>query len=312
MNKKNVSRVIGKKIALWIESLPAHMRDAVRRDTIVTGGAIPSLLLGEEVRDFDVYFRTKDTAMMVANFYVAAFKQRKKQRGVDIPIHVKDKGDRVYIYIKSAGTVGVASTDTEYAYFEGDPDDERAEDYAEAATSAAKEEEKKDRKPFQPVWMSCNAISLTDKIQVVTRFFGNPDEIHGNYDFVHCMNYWCCTPDMDGGLNQRQPKLVLRQEALESLLAMELTYRGSLYPVCSLFRIRKFIERGWTINAGQILKIAFQISELDLHDLRVLEDQLVGVDAAYFFEVLRILKQEVAKGKTLDQTYLAALVDKVF
>jgi hypothetical protein len=28
--------------------------------------------------------------------------------------------------------------------------------------------------------------------------------------------------------------------------------------------MKKFIQRGWTVNAGEILKMLFQVSELDL------------------------------------------------
>ncbi|HXJ41375.1 MAG TPA: hypothetical protein VNH18_18985, partial [Bryobacteraceae bacterium] len=59
-----------------------------------------------------------------------------------------------------------------------------------------------------------------------------------------------------------------------------------------LFRLRKFIKRGWSINAGQILKIAFQVSELDLNNLEVLEDQLTGVDVAYFVQLITKLKEK--------------------
>jgi hypothetical protein len=57
---------------------------------------------------------------------------------------------------------------------------------------------------------------------------------------------------------------VLRAEALESILTKELRYVGSRYPLCSVIRTRKFLARGWTINAGQYVKMCFQISQLDL------------------------------------------------
>ena len=300
MNSKNASRVIGKKIALWKKSLPEPLRLAVEGNVIVTGGCIPSLLLGEEVNDYDLYLRDQETARLLAHYYVERFTARRGQRGVDVPISVLDKNGRVYIQIKSAGIVGVAGADTEYRYFEGDETGDRAEDYVDAATQT---EEKKDD-PFRPVWLSCNAISLSDKVQVCVRFYGDPDTIHKTYDFEHCMSYW---QDKEG-----ERRLVLRQPALEALLAKELRYTGSLYPICSLFRIRKFIQRGWTINAGQILKIAWQVSSLDLQDANVMEDQLIGVDAAYFHEIMQMLRKRVESGKTIDDTYLARLIDKVF
>lgn len=92
--------------------------------------------------------------------------------------------------------------------------------------------------------MSTNAITLSHRLQIVNRFYGKPDEIHDNYDFVHCTNYW----------TSWDSELVLRPAALEALLTRELRYVGSKYPVCSLIRVRKFTARGWSINAGQIFE----------------------------------------------------------
>ncbi len=86
--------------------------------------------------------------------------------------------------------------------------------------------------------------------------------------------------------------------------------------------MRKFISRGWTINAGQILKMAFQISELDLNDINVLEDQLVGVDSLYFSAAISYLR-EMAEEKradsngneikfTYDSSYLSTIIDRIF
>jgi hypothetical protein len=148
--------------------------------------------------------------------------------------------------------------------------------------------------------MSTNAITLSDKIQIVLRFYGEPDEIHKNYDFVHCTNYW----------SSWDHKLTLHPAALEALLSRELRYVGSKYPICSVFRLRKFIHRGWQINAGQILKMCLQISQLDLGDVRVLEDQLTGVDVAYFVELVEKLKEK--DPEKVNSAYLVEILDRMF
>jgi hypothetical protein len=157
-----------------------------------------------------------------------------------------------------------------------------------------------DEAKFRPVFLSSNAITLSDKIQIVLRFYGDPDTIHSNYDFSHCTSYWTSN---DG-------KLVLRPEALESLLSKELRYVGSKYPVCSVVRLRKFINRGWRINAGQILKMAMQISELDLTNISVLEDQLTGVDTAYFLQLIARLKEK--DPDKVNTAYLVEIIDRIF
>lgn len=138
-------------------------------------------------------------------------------------------------------------------------------------------------------------------MQIVFRFFGDPEEIHKTYDFVHCTSYW----------DSADRKLVLRQDALEAILAKDLRYMGqSKYPICAMIRIRKFLHRGWKITAGQMLKIAWDISKLDLNSISVLEDQLIGVDTAYFTQLIEILREKDAS--QVDAAYLMEVIDRIF
>ncbi len=113
-------------------------------------------------------------------------------------------------------------------------------------------------------------------------------------------------------------KLVLNPLSLECIMAKELRYVGSLYPLCSVIRLRKFIARGWSINAGQIIKMLWQVNQLDLANPVVLEDQLVGVDSAYFAQIITALKAKIeretvdGRAPEVDGTYLMTIVDKVF
>ena len=78
--------------------------------------------------------------------------------------------------------------------------------------------------------------------------------------------------------------------------------------------MRKFIQRGWTINAGEILKMVFQLNSMDLTDIHVLEEQLIGVDTAYFRQLIDALKTRKENDKDFvpTQTYITTLVDKIF
>ncbi len=129
--------------------------------------------------------------------------------------------------------------------------------------------------------ITSNAITLTNEIQLVLRFVGDASQIHKNYDFVHATNYFSQNTD-----------LVLHPAALESILSKELKYVGSLYPVCSLFRIKKFIKRGWNITAGEMFKIIYDASQLDLQNYEILEDQLTGVDTSYFARMIELLRMD--------------------
>lgn len=348
MKAKWIRVFIRRRVEAWRESIAdAQLRADLADKVIVTGGCIASMLLGERPKDIDVYFRDALIARRVADYYVAQWNEAKeaeykayaekpkgpgRPRAVPVPVTIRTKSELpedeakfmaehladspgFKIYVKSAGVVGEGNAD-DYQYFEGvDPDtgaqaafldaaagdqpDAVLEEGHELAMALATEGAAPD---YRPVFISANAISLHGKVQLIFRFVGEPGAIHANYDFVHCTNYWT---SWEG--------LTLKPEALEALLAKELRYVGSRYPVCSIFRVRKFLDRGFTITAGQLFKICWQISKLDLSNFRVLEDQLIGVDVAYFTQVLDALRgRDTFNGATVDETYMLALIDKVF
>ena len=109
-------------------------------------------------------------------------------------------------------------------------------------------------------------------------------------------------------------ELTLPSRALEAIINKELYYIGSQYPVCSIIRTRKFISRGWKINAGQYLKMCLQVSELDLKDMKVFKDQLAGVDSAYFAEAISQIEamKEKSPNLTIDNTYLFEVINRIF
>lgn len=100
---------------------------------------------------------------------------------------------------------------------------------------------------------------------------------------------------------------------MECIINKELYYVGSKYPLCSIIRTRKYIERGYHINAGQYVKMAMQLNELDLKDISVLEDQLTGVDTAYFQMMIDALREKMdGTEQKIDGTYVMELINKMF
>jgi len=320
MQAKTICSVLRRKIEAWADSVkdPA-VREIIRTQTVVTGGAIASMLLKEPVNDYDVYFRTGSAAFAVAKYYVALMNEQraaKNSGGIVIPLYIADAKTKIAIhhvdesqrFVILAKSAGVAEEENagNYQYFEAnDPEGVAAEEYLADVTQAAEQNSQKTKGEYRPVFMSSNAITLSDGIQIVVRFWGEPDQIHENYDFIHCTCSWT---SWDGVL--RTP-----EKALLALMSKRLEYVGSLYPICSVIRTRKFINRGWSISAGQYLKMAFQISDLNLRDITVLEDQLTGVDSAFFAQLIRVVRQDVENGKRLediDATYISQLVDRIF
>lgn len=289
MNRRTIQRVLQAKHKKFVESITDEtVKELVKHNSIITGGAIASMLLGEPVNDYDYYFTDMNTVKAVAEYYVDKFITAHPDINIKPEIHYNDKTGRVQIMVRSAGVVSV----------------EKAVAEADELDAEHMEEMDKDKGEYRPVYITANAITLSDKVQLVIRFYGNPEEIHKNYDFVHCCNYWTSSNN----------ELVLNPSALESLLCKHIWYQGSLYPLASIIRTRKFIKKGWYINAGQYLKMCFQLSELDLSDINVLEDQLTGVDAAYFHQVIDYCKKRQAEDETfkVSAPYLVSIIDKIF
>lgn len=286
MKIKTINKIISEKVSEWIESITDDsLRSSLGSKVIVTGGCITSMLQGEDVNDFDIYFQDENITFRVACYY-ANIAKAKFGKVINVTRHtLEGEKDRVRIVIPSAGVAG-----------QQQPEEIESD----------KDKEKKDEKElgaYFPIHLSENAITLTSKVQLITRFYGKPEEIHKNYDFIHCTNYWT-----------KETKLVTNTEALESILTKELRYVGSLYPLCSIIRTRKFIGRGWRIHAGQYLKMAFQLNELDLTNIDVLRDQLTGVDSAYFHRLIEVLetKRENNDSFEIRSEYVSEVVDRIF
>lgn len=294
--KKTINKIIKSKTDNWLKSIDnEELRDEIRQNLICTGGAIASMLMGEEANDYDFYIQDRAVCRKLVEYYISTLPDNVKPDMTNVSITDTDLG--IETKIRSAGIVSDGETQENYEYFEmNDTTGERTEEYLDAMI---KNNEKK--APYSVAMITSNAISLTKDVQIITRFCGGPEVIHENFDFLHAMNYWTYA---DG--------VVLRQDALECILSKELKYIGSRYPICSIFRIKKFVQRGWSITAGEMFKIAWDISKLNLNDHDTLRDQLTGVDTAYFHEVISIIEQEKDASKELDRTYLFDLINRIF
>lgn len=287
MNSKNLKKALNAKLNDWLKSVDnSEIKKEIKENVIITGGAIVSLLTGEKVNDYDVYFRTKESLVKVAEYYVKKWNDGKHKRSAEL--RVNETG-QVKCFVSSEGVA--SEEDEEPVLFE--------EFEPEESESNAPEIDK-----YRPVFLTSNAITLSDKIQVVTRFYGEVEEIHKNYDFAHCT---CAWSSWDNNLS-------LPQKALECIINKELYYIGSKYPLCSIIRTRKYLNRGYTVNAGQYLKMCLQLNELNLHDVETLKDQLVGVDSTYFTMALEKLEAKKSEEPNFepDNSYLFEVINRIF
>lgn len=297
MQIKTVKKTIAKKMESWLESITNKaLKEDVKNSLLVSGGSIASLILNEPVNDYDVYIQDREVLLRLTKYYVTGVS------GADV-WDGKEKQkiiDSFGVASETTGFLGSALRNLQDDQIKIYIADKMGGMKIESAIEESKDGEKP--KPYRLSFLSPNAISLTDDVQIVVRFHGEPKEIHKTFDFIHATNYFTFK---DG--------VVTNIKALESLLSKHLHYQGSLYPLTSVIRSKKFIKRHWNITAGEYLKMMFQISLLDLMDLDVLEEQLIGVDVAYFatlIEALRNHKENDIEFK-LSAEYLNELIDRI-
>jgi hypothetical protein len=198
LKARTIRMICARKYDTWLASLPQDMQELLKGKGIITGGSIANMLLGEPVKDYDVYFTTMEAAQTVAEYYLKQFMKNvpatfsKNWKISNTGVTTID--GRVRIMLKS---VGVASEqqEKEYTYFEQlDTQSPETEEFVEEVMAAKTEQdqaaETKEDKKFRPIFLSSNAVTLSDKVQLIIRFYGEPSEIHTNFDFVHCTSYW--------------------------------------------------------------------------------------------------------------------------
>lgn len=339
MNSKNIKKHLNAKLKDWLDSITdEEVKRIIKNNVIITGGAMVSLLTGEKVHDYDVYLRTKDACVAVAKYYIDQWntqhpndkqaslvveedktETKKVIKDKDLPFSDENSMEvpvtipgRVKVFIQSDGVVGEVKEETENGRtmpVSGEqpfPPIDLEEEMTDEDKAAMEDEanNSEDKPKYRPVFLSSNAITLSDKVQVVVRFYGEVEEIHKNYDFAHCTCSWTSWDN----------EVQLPTKALECIINKELYYVGSKYPLCSIIRTRKYLERGYHINAGQYVKMAFQLNELNLYDIKTLEDQLTGVDSGYFafmIEALQKKADETGEAK-VDQSYVFELLNRMF
>lgn len=184
---------------------------------------------------------------------------------------VKIEEDRVKIFIKSNGILSNKYTE--------------------------KDKEAKIR--YKPVFVTSNAITLSHDIQLIMRFSGEAEELHKNFDFIHTKSFY----------DYHNAKLVIPKSVYESIMNKRLIFTNSKYPVCSLFRLKKFMKRGWNISAGEIFKISYGVSKLDLNNIEVLKEQLIGVDSLYFCRFIQLLQDQPER---IEESVIMEMINKVF
>jgi len=294
MQVKTIEKTIQNKLNEWINSITDEtLRKQIKDNCLLSGGSITSMLINTDINDYDIYIKDMEVLLSLTKYYTQGID------GIDI---LDGRQKSVYLqtieenYDKEVDDISCARAVALRTLHE-----DQIKLYFRANKGGVKvnEDKKLEDLHYQPLFLSPNAISLSNQIQIVIRFHGDDVAIHKTFDFIHATNYFTF-----------KTGLVVNTDALLSILTKQLRYQGSFYPLTSIIHMKKFIKRGWNINAGEILKIMFQISELDLKNPDILEEQLIGVDVAYFGVLIEILRGVPTEKMT--SAYLNVIIDKVF
>lgn len=315
MQIKTIEKVIKDKLNEWLATITDEaLRVDIQNNLLLSGGSIASMLLNKPVNDYDIYLMDMDVCKRVAEYYTGPFGSgmieildgRNREKLVDDynnsvkPIfQIADEG-----IIDNGQTIPIKQNNSYAISLRNLKEDQIKLYFTDAGGGLAVNKDlSKSELNYTPLYFSPNAISLSNNLQIVLRFWGTPEQIHKTFDYIHATNYFTFK---DG--------LVRNLAAMESILTMQLRYQGSYYPLTSIIRAKKFIKRGFNISAGELLKIMFQISQLDLTNPDILEEQIIGVDVAYFSKIIEALRNKYQSDKDfqLSTDYLNELIDRIF
>lgn len=260
MQIKTIAKTISNKLNEWLNTITEEsLRKEVKDNLLVSGGSITSMLLNEPVNDYDIYLQDMGVLKRLTEYYINPFGEkivlldgREKEK-----LNEKLNKD----YESSSGDEDGIERNNSYAISLRNLKEEQIKLYLGGAGLKVNETIPESERNYIPLYFSPNAISLSNDIQIVIRFNGTPEQIHKTFDFVHATNYFTF-----------KEGLVRNLAAIESILTKQLRYQGSYYPVTSIIRSKKFVKRLWNINAGELLKIIYQCSLLDLNNPDVLEE----------------------------------------
>jgi hypothetical protein len=157
----------------------------------------------------------------------------------------------------------------------------------------------------QPLFQTGNAITFKHKssrspkvwsIQLITRFTGTPRKIMDDFDFTVTQ----------GVYKFDEEAFYFGERFLQDVSKRKLVYLGkSHYPICAMYRTKKYQAKGYSCPGSTIMHIALSIVRLEIKTYKQLKEQLMGIDTAY----LQGLLGSEGYGDELPVNYGQFLVD---
>lgn len=120
---------------------------------------------------------------------------------------------------------------------------------------------------------------------VMRDLFGEPQTIFGYYDFTVCMAAYQFFEDGES------EGFVFGDEFFKHIGQRRLVFHtGTMFPLCSLLRVMKYIKRGFSITGMELMKIGLAIHSLKIETYSDLRRQLQGIDTAFLADLTEQMK----------------------
>jgi hypothetical protein len=134
------------------------------------------------------------------------------------------------------------------------------------------------------------------RIQLVKVLTRTAPEIIQSFDFTICQGAF----DLDDGF-------IFGADFFQHLAQRRLVFNiKAEYPICSLYRARKFLKRGFTLSGIEAIKLGLRIHSLKIETYRDLRAQLMGIDTLFLRDLTDSLKGQDEKAYDLND-FLATL-----
>lgn len=154
---------------------------------------------------------------------------------------------------------------------------------------------KKPEHGFAQKFVTESAVTFSDgrtRLQLIThpRFIGKstPEEVFGLFDFSVCM----------AAFDFARWQFSFAEPFFRDLAAKRLVFNvNAPYPIASLWRLKKYLGRGYTLGAVDAIKLAMRIHSIDLSNRRTLKEHLLGVDTLFLKELTDKLGEEAEGDK---------------
>lgn len=130
---------------------------------------------------------------------------------------------------------------------------------------------------------------------------GEPEKIVKKFDFTICQGAY------DFEFNDFFMSLNFLKDIAQRRLVFNV---NSEYPICSLFRARKYMARGYKLSGIEALKIGLRIEKLHMTTYADLRRQMMGIDTLFLRELTDQLNEPEKAAQAYDFNKAMQLIEE--